>query len=82
MILIPKVADPNGCWGNMAAYPVVYQGKEYRTTEALFQSLRFDDQEVVEGIRAEKSPMGAKFVAKKHKATMVVERNHRIASEK
>ena len=73
MIIIRKVADPHGCWGNMASYPVVYRGKRYRTTEALFQSLRFDDEEVVEAIRAEKSPMGAKFVAKRHRAKMVVE---------
>lgn len=73
MIIIRKVADPHGCWDSMASYPVAYRGKRYRTTEALFQSLRFDDEEVVEAIRAEKSPMAAKFVAKRHRAKMVVE---------
>ena len=72
MIVIRKVADAHGCWGNMAPYPFVYRGKEYRTTEALFQSLRFSDEEVIEAIRGEKSPMGAKFVAKRHKNKMVV----------
>lgn len=73
MILIRKVADPHGCWGNMAPHPVAYRGKKYRTTEALFQSLRFEDEGIIESIRAQKSPMAAKFVAKKHKTRMVVE---------
>jgi ribA/ribD-fused uncharacterized protein len=57
----------------MASYPVEFDGKLYRTTEALFQALRFSDEEVIEAIRAEKSPMAAKFVAKRHKDKMVVE---------
>ena len=73
MIVIRKVAEPHGCWGNMAPYPVVYQGKGYRTTEALFQSLRFDDEGIIDAIRVEKSPMGAKFVTKRYRAKMVVE---------
>jgi N-glycosidase YbiA len=73
MIIIRKVADPHGCWSNMAPYPVVHEGKTYRTTEALFQSLRFADEGIIEAIRAEKSPMASKFVAKKHRAKMVVE---------
>jgi len=73
MIVIRKVADPHGCWGNMAPYSVVHKGKVYRTTEALFQALRFDDEEVIDAIQAEKSPMSAKFVAKRHRAKMVVE---------
>jgi ribA/ribD-fused uncharacterized protein len=73
LIAIRKVAEPHGWLGNMAAYPVVHNGKQYRTTEALFQALRFDDEEVIEAIRAERSPMVAKFVAKRHRAKMVVE---------
>lgn len=72
-VLIRKVKDPHGCWGNMAPYPVVYEGKKYRTTEALFQALRFADKAIREEIRAEKSPMAAKFVAKRNKAHMTVE---------
>jgi predicted NAD-dependent protein-ADP-ribosyltransferase YbiA (DUF1768 family) len=56
----------------MSPYPVNYEGETYRTTEALFQSLRFDNEEIRASIRAEKSPMGAKFVAKRHKLEMVV----------
>ena len=71
--LIRKVKDLHGWLGNMSPYPVQFSGKLYRTTEALFQALRFSDEEVVEAIRAEKSPMAAKFVAKRYKKQMVVE---------
>jgi predicted NAD-dependent protein-ADP-ribosyltransferase YbiA (DUF1768 family) len=73
VILIKKVSDDWGCLGNMSPHPVEYNGKMFRTTEALFQSLRFDDEEIIEAIRAEKSPMGAKFKAKRFKSQMVVE---------
>ena len=72
-ILIRKVKEPHGWLGNMSPYPVDFEGKQFRTTEALFQSLRFQNEEVIEAIRAEKSPMAAKFAAKKHKKGMVVE---------
>lgn len=71
-IIIRKVKDPHGHWGNMAPYPVEFRGKVYRTTEALFQALRFEDEEVKREIREEKSPMSAKFVVKKHKDRMAV----------
>ena len=58
--------------GNMSPYPVTYQGKVYRTAEALFQALRFSDVSIAEEIRNNKSPMGAKFVAKRHAARMTV----------
>lgn len=73
MIIIRKVKEPHGCWGNMAPYPVEYEGKEYRTTEALFQTLRFDDEEIKEAIRENKSPMGAKFISRGNRDKMVVE---------
>lgn len=72
MILIRKVKDPHGSYGNMAPFPVTWEGREYRTSEALFQAMRFDDEEIREAIRAEKSPMSAKFVAKRYKAEMTV----------
>ncbi|TWT55473.1 Swarming motility protein YbiA [Thalassoglobus neptunius] len=72
-ILIRKVREQHGWLGNMSAHPVEWEGKKYRTTEALFQALRFDDPEVVVAIREQKSPMAAKMVAKKHKAQMTVE---------
>ncbi len=67
-----KVSLPYGWLGNMSPYKVYFQGKEWRTTEALFQAMRFEDVEIKEAIRLEKSPMGAKFKAKKHKDKMVI----------
>lgn len=71
-IRIHKVSEEHGWGSNMSPYPVDYEGKTYRTTEALFQCLRFDDDDIIEAIRAERSPMGAKFAAKKHKDKMVI----------
>jgi len=72
MIIIRKVKEEFGFLSNMSPHPVVHQGKEWRTTEALFQSLRFDDLEIIEAIRAERSPMGAKMKAKAHKEQMTL----------
>ena len=67
-----KVAEEYGWMGNMAPYPIKFDGKVWRTSEALFQSMRFDDDNVKEIIRGEKSPMGAKMKAKKNRDQMVV----------
>ena len=66
------VKEPNGWMGNMAPYPIKYNGKVWLTSEALFQSMRYDDDSVKEIIRGEKSPMGAKMKAKKNRDQMVV----------
>lgn len=71
-ITFTKVGQPHGWLGNMAPFPVKYDGKWWKTTEHLFQALRFDDQAAREEIFALGSPMGAKMIAKKHKAKMVV----------
>ena len=71
-ILIRKVADDHGWLGNMSPYPVTWEGKQFRTTEALFQSMRFKDEDIIEEIRSQKSPMAAKMIAKRYKARMVV----------
>jgi predicted NAD-dependent protein-ADP-ribosyltransferase YbiA (DUF1768 family) len=55
---------PYGWMGNMSAFPIIFEGKEWRTTEALFQAMRFNDIDIKELIRAEKSPMGCKFKMK------------------
>lgn len=73
VVIIKKVKEKYGWGSNMSPFPVEYNGKIYRATEALFQCLRFDDEDIIEAIRAEKSPMGAKFAAKKHKDKMVIE---------
>lgn len=67
-----KVALPYGWLGNMAPYPITWSGRTWRTSEALFQALRFDDEEVKDLICAEKSPMGAKFKAKANREKMKV----------
>jgi len=63
-IAFTKVSLPYGWLGNMSPYPVTYDGKVWKTTEALFQALRFEDEEIREVIRKEPSPMGCKFRVK------------------
>ena len=57
----------------MSPFPVTCNGVEWRTTEALFQALRFEDQDIRNEIWESKSPMAAKMIAKKHKEKMIVE---------
>ena len=72
--IIGKVADQWGYLGNMAPCPIDVSGTRWPTSEHLFQALRLPkDSAVRELIRAEKSPMGAKMLAKKHAAERVVE---------
>jgi len=67
-ISFTKVDLPYGWLGNMSPHIVKYDGQWYKTTESLFQCMRFKDYpEVQEEIRNQKSPMSAKMVAKKHK---------------
>ena len=72
MIWFKKVKEEYGWMGNMAPYPITFEGKVWRTSEALFQGMRFDDEVIKEIIRKEKSPMGAKMKAKKYSDQMVV----------
>lgn len=74
MITFRKVNEAYGWLGNMSPYSVLHEGKTYRTTEALFQALRFDDESIIELIRSQKSPMAAKMVAKPHKSKMIIEK--------
>ncbi len=71
-IWFKKVSGHYGWMGNMAPYPITFEGKVWRTSEALFQGMRFDDEVIKEIIRKEKSPMGAKMKAKKYSDQMVV----------
>ncbi len=73
IIEFTKVDLPYGWLGNMYASPINYNGIIWKTSEALFQALRFEDEEIRELIRCEKSPMGAKMKAKGNKNKMVVE---------
>ena len=71
-IWFKKVAEDYGWMGNMAPYPIKFEGKVWLTSEALFQSMRYDIESIKEIIRVEKSPMGAKMKSKKYKDQMVV----------
>ena len=73
VINFTKTKLPYGWLGNMSAHPIEYKGEVYRTSEALFQSLRFSDENIIKLIRDEKSPMGAKFVAKARVSEMSIE---------
>lgn len=73
VIAFTKVALPYGWLGNMSPYSVVVAGKTWRTAEAAFQALRFDAKDPVrEEIYAQRSPMGAKMVAKREAARMLI----------
>ena len=63
-IAFTKVRLPYGWLGNMSPYPIEFDGKLWKTTEALFQALRFCDDQIREAIRSESSPMGCKLKAK------------------
>jgi ribA/ribD-fused uncharacterized protein len=67
-----KVKLPFGWLGNMAGFKLEYGGKEWRTSEALFQALRFADEAIREEIRLAISPMTAKMIAKKHADKMAI----------
>lgn len=73
IISFTKVDAPYGWLGNMAPFPVIYNGEKWLTIEALFQALRFEDANIRNEIREEKSPMGAKMKAKKYKSMYAIE---------
>ena len=66
MITFTKVKLPYGWLSNMSPHPVVHGGQTWRTTEHLFQALRFEEGSIVRAsIRRCSSPMSAKMEAKK-----------------
>lgn len=74
IIAFTKVRLPFGWMQNMAPFDVTNDGVTWRTAEALFQAMRFkEDSPVREMIRAERSPMAAKMLAKGYSKQMVVE---------
>jgi len=72
-IAFTKTKLPFGWMGNMSPYPIKFGEDTYKTTEALFQALRFSDNDIKAIIREEKSPMGAKLAAKSRIAQMTIE---------
>jgi ribA/ribD-fused uncharacterized protein len=63
-----KVAEAHGGCSNMAGgFPITLNGVAIRTSEALYQAMRFPDHpEVQAQIIEQKSPMAAKMVGKPH----------------
>jgi len=73
MISFTKVKLPYGWMGNMAPYPLLFDNKHWLTSEALFQSMRFNNEEIKELIRIQVSPMAAKMKAKKNREHYIIE---------
>jgi predicted NAD-dependent protein-ADP-ribosyltransferase YbiA (DUF1768 family) len=66
VIAFTRVNLPYGWLGNMSDHKMQYGGKEYRTSEALFQCLRFEGYpEAQRIIMNERSPMAAKMKARR-----------------
>ena len=65
--------NENSWMRNLAPYPITHNGQVWRTSAALFQSMRFNDPLIKEIIRAENSPLVAKWKAKK-----TIYRKHRV----
>lgn len=71
-ISFTKVSLPFGWLGNMAPFPIIYQNEQWKTNEALFQAMRFNDVTIKQTIRSQASPMAAKMKAKKAKDSMAI----------
>jgi ribA/ribD-fused uncharacterized protein len=72
-IAFTKVKLPYGWLSNMAPFPIQAEGRIWRTSEALFQALRFTDPACIDAIHEATSPMVAKMVAKANGRHRVVE---------
>ena len=66
---------PYGWMGNMSPFPIKFGNEIYNTSEALFQALRFSDNEIKKLIREEKSPMAAKDVMNANLQHLSVEKH-------
>jgi ribA/ribD-fused uncharacterized protein len=67
IITFTKINLPYGWLGNMSRHPIDYDGNAYKTSEALFQCLRFEKYPNIQQIIiAQTSPISAKGVAKQH----------------
>jgi len=71
-IAFNKTKEPYGWLGNMSAHTIKYDNRTWRTAEALFQALRFNDEKIRLEIWKENSPLIAKFRAKANADKMVV----------
>jgi predicted NAD-dependent protein-ADP-ribosyltransferase YbiA (DUF1768 family) len=72
-IAFAKSTLPFGWMGNMTGgFPIIYKNQQWGTSEALFQSMRFEDPIIKEEIRNAKGGFEAKIVAKKYSDKMIV----------
>lgn len=58
-----RVKNKNGLFSNMSQSKIVYQGYEFATSEHLYQSLRYDNLEILNHININTNPMDAKKTA-------------------
>lgn len=72
IISFTKSKLPYGWLGNMSPYPIEFNGKTWKTSEALFQALRFNDTSIQEIIRGEVSPMGAKAIMNENSEHIII----------
>ena len=75
VIKIGKVNENFGWLGNMGKRELIYNGKKWVSSEGLFISMRFEDEEIIEMLRKEDNGgMRVKMLSKKYYDKMVVER--------
>ena len=75
IIKIGKVKENFGWMGNMGKRKIIYNGKRWESSEGLFISMRFDDEDIIEELRKEDNGgMRVKMISKKYYDKMVVER--------
>lgn len=73
-ISFTKTKLPYGWMGNMYPCKLVHNDLEWKSTEAIFQSLRFNDEDIIESIRLSKNGFDAKQVAIQNIDKMFIER--------
>jgi predicted NAD-dependent protein-ADP-ribosyltransferase YbiA (DUF1768 family) len=75
IIKIGKVKENFGWMGNMGKRKLIYNGKRWESSEGLFISMRFNDEDIIEELRKEDNGgMRVKMISKKYYDKMVVER--------
>jgi predicted NAD-dependent protein-ADP-ribosyltransferase YbiA (DUF1768 family) len=65
--------NPYSWLGNMSRSRIIYYGEEWNSAEALFQAMRFNDENIRQRIRNEKLTIKAKLHASQHRGQLVVE---------
>lgn len=58
-----RASEKYGCFSNFSKHSISYQGKEYPTSEHLYQALKFNDPVMREKVRLAKTPKESKEIA-------------------